>query len=103
MAIDIQPGQWINVKVTKAPRSEGGFKTMQKLFEKDADVKEERKRINKSRPQRWHIRGGRPWQDRPRRHQIVNTEPGATYKLFGAVDVMRELGSIEEYVEVTPA
>ncbi len=103
MAVDVQPGQWVTVKVKAEPRSEGARKTMRRLFRKDPKIVAERKRLSKSRPVRWHTRGGRPWADRPPQLTIEKTEPGAQYKLFASVDVLRDLGSVEEYVEVSPA
>ena len=99
----VQPGQWINVKVLKQPRSEAGVKTMVRLFERDSTVTQERKRLTKSRPVKSHRRGGRQWNDRPSRLTVVKTTAGATYRLFGSVDVLRDLNSIASYIEITPA
>jgi hypothetical protein len=76
---------------------------MTRLFEKDPEMKAERARLSRSRPVKTHIRGGRPWGDRPARLRVVNTSPGATYRLFASVDVVRDLGSIQKYIEVQPA
>lgn len=103
MALDIKPGQWINVKVTAEPKAAAPVKTMHKLFEKDERMKAERKRLARSRPTRYDRRGGRPWPDHPARLDVVSTRPGASYKIFASVDVVRELGSIERYIEVMPA
>jgi hypothetical protein len=103
MASEIKPGQWINVKVTAVPRSAGGKKTMTRLFEKDRQVRAERRRLSKSRQPRSHIRGGRPWFDRPAQLAIVDAKPGSSYKIFGSVDVLRELESLKGCVEITPA
>lgn len=103
MASQIKPGQWINVKVTAVPKSAAGKKTLTRIFEKDRQVQTERKRLAKSRKPRSHIRGGRPWFDRPGRLAVVETKPGSTYKVFGSVDVLRELESLKGCVEITPA
>lgn len=99
----IQPGQWINVKVLKQPRNQAGIKTMVRLFERDSEVTQERKRLTASRPIKVHRRGGRPWKGRPSRLPIVKTTAGATYRIFGSVDVLRDLNSIAGCVEISPA
>ena len=103
MASEIKPGQWLNVKVTAEPKSEAAIKTMIRVFEKDEAMKAERKRLHRARPVQSHRRGGRPWYDRPARLQVVDTKPGATYKIFGSVDVVTDLGSLARYIEVNPA
>jgi len=103
MATEIKPGQWINVKITAVPKAANNRKTMIRLFEKDGGVRVERKRLAVSRPVTTHIRGGRPWADRPRRLQAVKMEVGSTYKLFGSVDVLRDLKSLAKFVEISPA
>jgi hypothetical protein len=103
MTTELKPGQWVNVKIKSRPRAAAGQKTMVRLFEQDPQVKRERTRVTKSRPVTSHRRGGRDWNDRPRRLQVVDTTPGQTYKVFASVAVLRDLKSIEPYVEVTPA
>lgn len=99
----ILPGQWINVKITSLPRAAKNRKTMIRLFEKDEKIRTDRKRLKKSRPVTDHIRGGRPWEGRPRRLDVVNMEPGSTYKLFASIDVLRDLQSVEKFVAIKPA
>lgn len=103
MMSQVTPGQWINVRVTALPKSVAGRKTMVRLLEKDRKVKAERARLARSRKPTSHRRGGRQWWDRPPRLQIVSTKPGATYRIFGSVDVLRELESLKGYVEISPA
>jgi len=103
MTSEIKPGQWVNVKVAREPKSAAGKKTMIRLFEQDDDVKRERQRLSRSRLTRHHRRGGRLWADIPSRLRIVQTTPGATYKIFASVDVLRDLQSLARHVEVAPA
>ena len=103
MGSEIKPGQWINVKVTAEPRAAASIKTMLRLFEQDQQVKDERKRGVRARPVRSHIRGGRDWYVRPSRLRVVKTTPGSAYKIFASVDVLRDLASLDRYVEITPA
>ncbi len=103
MTAEIEPGQWISVKVTAEPEAAAPIKTMVRLFERDQAMKAERKRLARSRPVRTHRRGGRPWADRAPRVRVVKTTPGAVYRIFASVDVLRELASLDRYVEITPA
>lgn len=103
MASQVKPGQWVNVKILALPKSAGGRKTMLRILEKDQKVQSERRRLSRSRKVKTHRRGGRLWHDRPARLQVVNTRPGATYRVFGSVDVLRELQSLKGCVEISPA
>jgi len=103
MAGEIKPGQWITVKVKSQPKAAAGRKTLVRLAEQDPKIKRERERLARSRPVGGHRRGGRIWADRPPRVNIVEVKPGATYRIFGSVDVLRDLKSIDRYVELTPA
>jgi len=103
MLADIQPGQQINVKITSEPKAAAHRKTLVRLCDKDETVREERKRLRKARPVIWRTRAGRPWAKRPYRVAVVKFTPDTTYKLFGSVDVLRQLASVEKYIEVTPA
>lgn len=103
MAAALQPGQWITVKIKSAPRSEGGRKTLNRLLERDPKVKQERVRTARSRPVGGHSRGGRIWEDRPARLTLVKLTPGATYRVFASLDVLRDLKCVDKYIELTPA
>ncbi|UCD28197.1 MAG: hypothetical protein JSV03_14060 [Planctomycetota bacterium] len=100
MAAKIKPGKWIKVKITSVPKAANNIKTMIRVFEKDQNMQTTRKRLAKSRPVKTHIRGGRPWADRPQRLPVVKIEPGATYRVFASVDVLRDLESVEKFVEI---
>lgn len=103
MALQVQPGQWVQVKVVSQPKREAAVKTMRRLFEQDPEMRRERTRLKKSRPIKSHIRGGRVWKDRPSRLQVVKTAPGASYRIFASVSAIRDLNSLGRHVEVSPA
>ena len=103
MATEIKPGQWVNVTVKAAFRAEAKKKTFIRVCEKNPEVRTERGRLSRSRKVRWDRRGGRRWADRPARLQVVKTTPGASYKVFASIDVLRDLKSLGSAVEVTPA
>ena len=103
MAAEIKPGQWVNVTGKAKLRSEAKKKTLIRVCEKNSEVKVERARLSRSRKVRWDRRGGRLWADRPARLPVVKTTPGASYKVFASIDVLRDLKSLGNAVEVTPA
>lgn len=103
MATEVKPGQWVNVKVVSRPRAESRMKTMMRLFKQDPAVKKERQRRAESRPIGEHRRGGRMWKDRPPHLSAVEIKPGAQYRIFASVDVLKDLKSVASNVEVTPA
>ncbi len=83
---DIKPGQWITVKVKAQPRAAAGKKTLVRLFEQDAAVRKERRRLSRSRITKPARRGGRLWNNIPQRLDIVAIAPGAQYRIFGSVE-----------------
>jgi hypothetical protein len=103
MATEVKPGQWVNVKVVSRPRAESRVKTLMRLFNQNPEVKKERERQRKSRPVGEHRRGGRMWKDRPTHLAVAEVKPGATYKIFASVDVLKDLKTVAANVEVTPA
>lgn len=103
MAAEIKPGQWVNVTVKSEPRSEAKKKTLIRICEKNPEVKLERTRLSRSRKTRWDPHGGKLWADRPARLPVVSITPGASYKVFASIDVLRDLNSLGSAVEVTPA
>ncbi|MBP7933671.1 MAG: hypothetical protein KA354_03380 [Phycisphaerae bacterium] len=103
MAIDIRPGQWINVTVTRQPRAAGAMKTLARLLQMDKVARKKAARARKARPVGEHRRGGRMWKDRPSRVPAVSTDPGATYRIFASLDVLKDLTSIKKYVQIAPA
>ena len=103
MASEIKPGQWITVKVKSQPRAVAGRKTLVRLFEQDPTVKIERRRHKNSRIIVDSRRGGRIWKNRPPRLSVVKTTKGASYRIFASVSVLRDLKSVEPYVQIAPA
>ena len=90
---------WPN-PVTERPEEK---KTLIRICEKNPEVKVERARLSRSRHTHWDRRGGRLWADRPARLPVVSITPGASYKVFASIDVLRDLNSLGSAVEVTPA
>ncbi len=100
---DVMPGQWIKVTVKSEPRSEGGRKTLMRLFQQDPAVLKERRRLARTRTVRTKRRGGRLWAIRPSRVPAAKTGPGASYRLFASVETLTALRRLARYVDITPA
>jgi hypothetical protein len=103
MAIDVAPGTLVQVKVTHRPRRAAGVKTLERLFRKDSSIKKAVERLQKTRVTRFDRRGGRPWGDRPPQLQPFKIERGASCKIVASVDVIKDLASLGDTVEITPA
>ncbi|MBN1488929.1 MAG: hypothetical protein JXA69_03340 [Phycisphaerae bacterium] len=103
MAIDVAPGTMVEVKVIRRPKREAAVKTLDRLFRKDEGHATELKRMKKSRPVRFDRRGGRPWGDRPAQLRPYKLEAGATCKIVASIDVIKDLASIGDAIEVKPA
>ena len=100
---DIKPGQWISVTIKKQPKSAGGRKTLTRLCEQDPVVKKERLRLDRSRPSLKHRRGGGLWADITPPLATVQMTPGASYRIFASLDVLKDMKSVEQYVDLAVA
>jgi hypothetical protein len=103
MAIDVAPGTLVTVKVAKSPRRVAAVKTLERLFRKDSAVRKGIERLQESRPTRFHRRGGRPWGDRPPQLKPFKIVRGASCKIVASLDVIKDLASLGDVVEVGPA
>ena len=102
---DIPAGSDITVKVTRVPTSAAARKTIVRVLSKDADAKAENERLRKTRAKNLRLaaRGGRQWAIRvPKQHPVTAT-PGSEGTLRATADVLRDLGSVERFVEVQQA
>jgi len=97
----IKPGSTVKVTVKRTPLSEGAQKTLARLFLKDAQIaKQRRKHPKPINPKR---RGGRDWNGRPRGAATNTPKVGESWRILATLDVVRDLGSVERYVEVRSA
>lgn len=103
MAIDVAPGTLVQVKVTHRPRRVAAVKTLERLFRKDRGFKKAIERLQETRVTRIDRRGGRPWGDRPPQIMPFKIERGASCKIVASVDVLKDLASVGDAIEVTPA
>ena len=96
---EIEPGKKVKVVVTSEPRSEGAAKTLARLFLKDPTIAKTRTR--KPKPTVDRRRSGRIWSN-PRRGTVaVRPRQGDSCELVCTLDMVRDLASVERYVEIT--
>ncbi len=101
----VTPGSKINVKVTQRPSNAAAAKTIVRLLSKNPDVQaeNERQRRIRARGIRWNARGGRLWGTRMVKQPAVKAEAGVEKTITASLDVLRDLKSVERFVEVTAA
>jgi hypothetical protein len=95
----IEPGSKVKVTITREPRSEAASKTLARLFLKDPEIAKTRRRGPK--PVTGRIRAGRVWNARPRGSVAHPPRKGESCNLVCTLDVVRDLGSVEAYVDIT--
>lgn len=96
---DIEPGSKVKVTVTSSKLSQGAAKTLGRLFLKDPETKAQRRRTPK--PSEERTRAGRPWFVRPKGSAVNAPHKGDTCELDCTLDVVRDLASVERYVQIT--
>lgn len=105
MSIDIAPGTTINVKVVKQPSSERAAKTLVRLLSKSPEAKAEDKRLTSLRKKHYTPgrRGGRLYAGHMPKLRPLKGEVGEQGTILATPDVLRDLGSVERFVEVAAA
>ena len=102
MAIEAKPGQTLRITISKHVNRESARKTLERLFMLDKSVKkplDQRSRNFKELPKR---RGGVIWTKRPNKlHPDLNQGAAATIK--ATPQLIRDLNSVEAFVQVQPS
>jgi len=96
----IEPGSKVKVTIKRTPLSGGARKTLARLFHMDRRIARTRRR--KPKPTTSKRRGGRNWIGRPRGTVTAVPKVGDSCELFCTLDVVRDLASVERYVDVGP-
>ena len=102
MALNLETGKSVRVTISRTITREAARKTLERLFMRDKMVRnpiDVRSRNFKEIPKR---RGGCIWTKRPNKiHPALNTGDAAVVR--ATPQTMRDLKSVEAFVEVTPA
>ena len=102
MALAAKPGQTVRVTITKNITRESARKTLERLFMQDRAVArpiEVRSANFIELPKR---RGGQIWTKRPNKLHPILTQ-GAAATILATPQTLKDLGSVEEFVQVTSA
>ena len=101
---NIEPGSHVHVKVVRQPTNQAAAKTLTRVLSKDPQVKRENERLRKARDKnlRHEQRGGRQWAVRVVKQRPVQGHAGEEGTVRATVDVIRDLQSVERFIEVTP-
>lgn len=104
---DITPGSTVTVKVVKEPNSASARKTLVRLLSKDPAVIKENKRLKSVRARNAVLttRGGRYrlWSGRVVKQHPVAGDVGEAGTILASVDVLTDLQSVAQFVEVSAA
>jgi hypothetical protein len=103
MAAEIKPGSTVNIKVTKTPTNEAAAKTLSRIFAKAPGTRRLRVFRKKLRTEKMDVRrrGGRPWEVRQKAPRLIQPVAGDTCAVRATCDVIKDLGSVKRFIEVT--
>jgi hypothetical protein len=105
MLVDVKPGNTVSVKVRKTPTNQAAAKTISRLLAKDPGGRKarmERKKLLRYASER-RRRGGRIWVVRPKAPALFSPTQGASCTLLATSDVIKDLRSVERFIEVSAA
>ncbi len=102
---DIAPGTKINIKIVKQPTSVAAVKTLARLLSKDAAAVAEANRQRDIRKTNYdpQPRGGRFYSGRVVRQAPADGKLGESGTITATCDVLRDLGRVQRFLEITPA
>jgi len=102
---DIACGSTIQVKVVKQPTNAAAVKTLVRVLHKDEAVKADNRRLESIRHKHYspRPRGGRLYGGHLVKQHPVKANVGESGTVIATVDVLRDLGSVSRFIEVTPA
>ena len=104
MALDVQPGSVVSVTVNTTPTNEAAAKTLSRIFAKDVNNRDARRRRKELRQSATEIRrrGGRPWAVLPKAPRLIQPTAGAACQVRATVDVIADMNSVERFIQVEP-
>jgi hypothetical protein len=102
---DIKPNSQVTIKVVKNPTNQAARKTIQRLLSKDGTVKAENRRLKRVRKTHFYQarRGGRFWNVNVVKQNAVLGVVGETGVISASLDVITDLKSVANFLEITPA
>ncbi len=105
--MDITPGSTITVNIVKQPTNAAASKTLVRVLSKDPAIVAENKRLKKVRAKnaKPNQRGGRVrlWAGRLVKQHPIKGQLGESGTLVASPDVIKDLASVERFIEVKAA
>lgn len=101
----IAPGSKVNVKIVKQPTNAAATKTLMRVLAKDHEVSTEHQRQAKLRKTHYSPgrRAGRLWGGQLVKQHPIKGRVGEAGTVLATTAVLRDLGSVERFVEVSQA
>ena len=101
----IAPGSKINVKIVKQPTNAAASKTLVRVLAKDPVVYAEHDRQHKVRKANFSPtrRGGRLWGGQVVKQHPIKGKLGESGTIVATLSVLRDLGSVQRFIKVSPA
>jgi len=98
----IKPGAKLQVKIVRRPTNDAARKTLVRLLSKDPDASTENKNLARIRKRLYspRRRGGRLYSGRMPKLRRIKGEPGETGAIVATMDVIRDLSSVERFIEI---
>jgi len=105
MLDSINPGSTITVKIVNEPTNDAASKTLARVLAKDPEHVRENKRIADVRRKNYSpsMRGGRLYGGRLVKQSATQGKLGETGTVLASIDVLRDLKSVERFIEVEKA
>lgn len=105
MLENFKPDQKIQCKVVKVPRREDQKQTIARLMRQDLAIRRGLRHAQEHRARTLEVRswGGRPWPVRQKAARIARVNEGAIWTCHFYPQLINDLKSVEEFIEVKPA
>jgi hypothetical protein len=99
------PGSKVNVKIVKHPTNAAAVRTLMRVLAKDPVVYAEHDRQAKIRKKNFNPgrRAGRMWGGYVVKQHPIKGRVGEAGTILATTSVLRDLGSVQRFVEVTEA
>ncbi len=102
---NVKPGDTVRVSIVKPPTNAAARKTLVRLLSKDPDVRRENQRHRAVRDSNYapKRRGGRLYGGRLTKQHPLDGRVGETGTIRATVDALRDLRSVQRFVQLEPA
>ena len=102
----LQPSNTVTFTIKRIPRSSAKHKTIVRLMQMQPEVRRGLANLQRRRRQvdnHTYIRAGKAWTDRKRATKLAWVEPGETFTLKLTAQILPDVRSIADYVEMSAA